>query len=167
MAFIPGVTYVDIENVSALTHAHPRSKIACVLYVEIARSMLENDLEISEHIVNSCEKIREYYADSEELVHFEAIFDSDYDVKEGRSYVVKTLEAALYCLLKTDNYKDAVLKAVNLGRDTDTVGAVCGGLAGIYYGYDDIPAEWIDDIPQIEDIFELCVEFENMCLTDD
>ncbi len=167
LAFIPGVTYDDIENVSALTHAHPRSKIACVLYVEIARSMLENDLDISEHIANSCEKIRQYYADSDELVHFEAIFDSDYDVKEGRSYVVKTLEAALYCLLKTDNYRDAVLKAVNLGRDTDTVGAVCGGLAGIYYGYDDIPGEWIDEIPQIEDIFELCDDFENLCLTDD
>lgn len=164
MAYIPDITYEDIENVSALTHAHLRSKIACVLYVEIAKSMLENDLEISEHISNSCDKIKEYYKDSPELEHFKNIFDNDWDVDEGRSYVVKTLEAVLYCLLETSNFKDAVLKAVNLGRDTDTVGAITGGLAGIYYGFDEIPSKWIDDIPQIETIFKLCGEFEEFCM---
>lgn len=83
MAFIPDVTYEDIENVSGITHAHPRSKIACVLYVEIAKSMLENDLEISQHIANSCEKVREHYGDCEELTHFKAIFDNDYHVETG------------------------------------------------------------------------------------
>lgn len=164
MAYVPNVTYADIENVSALTHAHPRSKIACVLYVEIAKSMLENDLEISEHINNSCEKIREHYADSPELIHFKDIFENSYDVEEGGFYVIKTLEAVLHCLLTTSSYKDAVLKAVNLGKDTDTVGAITGGLAGIYYGYDDIPTEWIDAIPQIEFVFDLCDQFEDACL---
>ncbi len=167
LAYIQGITYEDIENVSAITHAHPKSKISCVLYIEIAKSMLENDLEIEEHIANSCKKIQEYYGDCEYLDEFKPIFENDYDVHEGRSYVIKTLEAALYCLLETDNYRDAVLKAVNLGRDTDTVGAVCGGLAGIYYGYEGIPAEWIDDIPMIEDIFDLCDDFENLVLTKD
>jgi len=54
------------------------------------------------------------------------------------------LEAALWCFLNTDNYKDCVLKAVNLGSDTDTVACVAGSIAGLYYG--DIPAEWIKDI---------------------
>lgn len=164
LAYIPAITYEDIENVSALTHAHPKSKIACVLYVEIAKSMLNNDLEISEHIANSCEKIHECYKDSEYLTDFEAIFEMDFDVHEGRSYVIKTLEAALYCLLETTNYKDAVLKAVNLGRDTDTVAAVTGGLAGIYYGYYDIPSEWIRDIPQMGFVFGICDDFETFCL---
>ena len=166
MAFIPDVTYDDIENVSAITHAHPRSRIACVLYVEIARSMLENDLEISEHIERACEKIKEYYKDSEELHHFDDIFNSSYVVETGRSYVIKTLEAVLYCLLNTENYVDAVLTAVNLGRDTDTVAAIAGGLAGIYYGFDDIPREWIGEIDQIEDVFSLCDDFERFCMRD-
>lgn len=160
LAYIPDITFKDIENVSALTHAHLRSKIACVLYVEIAKSMLENDLEISEHISNSCDKIKEHYKDSPELEHFKNIFEMDFDVDEGRSYVITTLEAVLYCLLETSNFKDAVLKAVNLGRDTDTVGAITGGLAGIYYGFDEIPSQWIDDIPQIDTVFKLCREFE-------
>ena len=164
LAFIPDVTYDEIENVSAITHAHPKSRISCVLYIEIAKSMLEYDLEISEHISRSCEKIQRYYEGSNDLMDFEAIFKNDYHVLEGRSYVIKTLEAVLYCLLQTDNYKDAVLKAVNLGRDTDTVAAITGGLAGIYYGYDDIPQEWIRDIPQMDYIFKLCDDYEEFCL---
>lgn len=162
LAYVPGITYEEIEGVSALTHAHPKSKISCVLYVEIARSMLEEDLEISEHIAKSCEKIKDYYGDCDELVHFKNIFDTDYDVYDGRAFVIKTLEAALYCLLETESFRDVVLMAVNLGRDTDTVAAVTGGLAGIYYGYDNIPSEWIDDIYQNDFVFGLCDDFENL-----
>ena len=72
------------------------------------------------------------------------------------------LEAVLYCLLETENYRDAVLKAVNLGHDTDTVAAITGGLAGIYYG--DIPKEWIDDIPQMDYVLGICSDFEKFCL---
>ena len=143
MAFIPDIDYEVIENVSALTHAHERSRIACVLYIEIARSMLSEKLEISEHIERACEKIMKHYKESDELIHFKRIFESDLD--------------------EVESSKDAVLKAVNYGRDTDTVAAICGGLAGIYYGFDDIPSEWIDDIPQIDDVFGLCEDFENFC----
>ena len=55
----------------------------------------------------------------------------------------------LYCLLETTNYNNAVLKAVNLGHDTDTVAAITWGLAEIYYGYDEIPQDWIQDIPKM------------------
>ena len=56
-------------------------------------------------------------------------------------YVVDTFVAAMWCLLTTDNYRDCVLKAVNLGSDTDTTAAVAGGLAGIMYGLEGIPDE--------------------------
>lgn len=163
MAFIPGIDYETIENVSALTHAHERSRIACVLYIEIARSMLSENLEISEHIERACEKIRDYYKGSDELVHFKRIFENDLDEVESSGYVMKTLECVLNCLLTTSSFSEAVLKAVNYGKDTDTVGAICGGLAGIYYGFDDIPSDWISDIPQIEDVFDLCNDFESFC----
>lgn len=66
-----------------------------------------------------------------------------------------TLEASIWCLLTTDNYKDAVLKAVNLGLDTDTTGAVTGGLAGLLYGFDDIPAHWVNQLARRDDIEDL------------
>ncbi len=162
LAYVPDITYAEIEGVSAITHAHPKSKIACALYVEIAKSMLERNLEISEHIENSCEMIQRHYEGCEYLSEFENIFEGYYDVYEGRTYVIKTLEAVLYCLLETESYRDAVLMAVNLGRDTDTVAAITGGLAGIYYGYDDIPQEWICEIPQIEYVIKMCRDYGNV-----
>lgn len=60
----------------------------------------------------------------------------------GSGYVTDCLEAALWCFHTTDNYREAVLRAVNLGDDTDTTAAVCGQLAGAYYGVDAIPEDW-------------------------
>jgi hypothetical protein len=59
----------------------------------------------------------------------------------------------------TYSYKTCVLKAVNLGGDTDTVTAVAGGLAGIYYGADAIPIEWRNQIARLGYIEELCESF--------
>lgn len=61
-----------------------------------------------------------------------------------------TLEAAVWCLLTTESYQEAVLKAVNLGDDTDTVAAVTGGLAGLFYGVYHIPKDWMECIQRQE-----------------
>lgn len=74
---------------------------------------------------------------------------------QSSGYVVHTLEACIWCLLTTDDFKEAVLKAVNLGEDTDTTGAVTGGLAGLLYGLDKIPRHWIDQLARKEDIEDL------------
>ena len=60
----------------------------------------------------------------------------------GTSYVVDCLEAALWSFWTTDNFADAILKAANLGDDADTTAAVCGQIAGAYYGYSAIPRSW-------------------------
>jgi ADP-ribosylglycohydrolase len=163
LAYIKDIDYETIENISALTHAHKRSKIACVLYVEMAKSMLENDLTMEEHINRACEKIREYYEGCEELKHFEKIFNNDLDDISGKGYVIYTFECVVHCLLTTDSYRDAVLKAVNIGRDTDTNAAICGGLAGIFYGYDSIPIDWIENISRIDYVLSLCERYEEFC----
>jgi ADP-ribosyl-[dinitrogen reductase] hydrolase len=81
------------------------------------------------------------------------------DIKEEQifssGYVLHTLEASIWCLLNTDNYKNAVLKAINLGEDTDTAGAVTGGLAGLLYGHENIPEKWVDQLARRDDITEL------------
>lgn len=164
VAFIDGIDYATIENVSSITHAHETCKIACVLYIEIAKSMMSDDLEIQEHIEKSCDKIKKYYYKSPELNNFHRIFENKLDDVESSFYVVGTLECALHCLLTTSSYKEAVLKAVNFGNDTDTVAAITGGLAGIYYGFDNIPTNWIDAIAHIGDVIELCEKYEMFCL---
>lgn len=164
LAYIPDIDYKTVENISALTHGHDRSKIACVLYVEIAKSMLNNDLTIEEHIDNACEKIKEYYAENDELEEFSRILNDDFsDGIMSGGYVIDTIETVIYCLKTTESYKEAVLKAVNLGGDTDTNAAICGGLAGIYYGYDSIPIDWLESIYKLDEIHSLCEKFEAFC----
>lgn len=75
--------------------------------------------------------------------------------KEIRStgFVVHTLEAAVWCLLTKNSFKECVLKAVNLGGDTDTVAAVAGSLAGYVYGRNEengIPQEWMKQLSRFE-----------------
>ena len=71
-------------------------------------------------------------------------------------YVVDSLEAAVWCLITTGSFRECLLKAVNLGDDTDTIGAIVGGLAARYYGYDSIPEEWIAVIQRRDMIEEMC-----------
>ncbi|MBQ3078234.1 MAG: ADP-ribosylglycohydrolase family protein, partial [Clostridia bacterium] len=74
----------------------------------------------------------------------------------GSGYVVDCLESALWCLLNTESYRDCVLAAVNLGDDTDTTAAVAGGLAGLLYGSEGIPADWLAAILRRDGIEDLC-----------
>ena len=78
------------------------------------------------------------------------------DEIKSSGYFVDSLEAALWCVLTTDTYKECVLKAVNLGSDTDTIAAIAGGLAGALYGYGAIPEQWRNVLIKREYIEELC-----------
>lgn len=69
---------------------------------------------------------------------------------DSGGYVVSSLEAGIWCLLTTDSFSEAVLKAVNLGDDADTTGAITGGLAALLYGYEAIPVDWIADLKKPE-----------------
>ncbi len=93
-------------------------------------------------------------------VKIRAIADGDYGLKNrgqirGSGYVVESLEAALWCFLQTDTFEDAVLTAVNLGDDADTTGAICGQVAGAFYGQDAIPAKWREKLTLGQEIADL------------
>lgn len=149
-----------ISEASALTHAHQRSKIACEIYATVLKFLIENPSKNSvENGIDFYRKQNENH--STELEYFKKIDKNilgklSVDEIKSTGYVVDTLEAALWCLLKTDSYKECVLKAVNLGSDTDTVAAVAGGLAGALYGYDAIPKEWLEKLQRREYIEDMC-----------
>ncbi|MGC4100833.1 ADP-ribosylglycohydrolase family protein [Ferruginibacter sp.] len=156
--------YEKIKEVSSLTHAHFRSVFACFIYLEFALQLLQdNTIAIA---YNNMQHLVKTFADANdfnltETALFARILDADIrNVKEDKiysgGYVLHTLEASLWCLLNTDNYTDAVLKAVNLGGDTDTTACVTGGLAGLLYGYDEILTVWTDAIARKNDIEDLC-----------
>jgi len=81
--------------------------------------------------------------------------DKEEDQIRGTGYVVQSLEAALWCFLHTDSFRDAILKATNLGDDADTTAAVCGQVAGAFYGGTGIPDSWLEKVVMREEISEL------------
>ena len=87
---------------------------------------------------------------------------SSYKTREevnNSGWAVSTLEAALWAFNTTNNFRDALVAAVNLGGDSDTIGAVCGQLAGAYYGYSAIPKEWIAAVKDWEQVDALIDRF--------
>jgi len=162
---IPEEKIEFINNVSALTHAHPISQASCNIYRFIAEEILEHpEKDFKKLIVNGIDKSREYY-DNNEYECFNRIytdlFDMDDDDLSSKGYVVYSLEISLYSCYHTNSYKEAVLKAINYGRDTDTNGIISGGLAALYYGYDSIPEIWLEQIVKLDYIKDLCKEFFN------
>lgn len=160
-----------IKSVSCLTHAHPRSFIACQTYIAIAEQLQnykEKQKEIIQNALSHVMFVSDYFLfqeHPEEKEHFSRLLDIEAfknlpeEEIQSSGYVMHTLEAAIWCLLNTSSYKECVLKAVNLGGDTDTVAAVAGGLAGIVYGIESIPEEWLNKLAKREYIEELCENF--------
>ncbi|RZK60905.1 MAG: ADP-ribosylglycohydrolase family protein [Hymenobacter sp.] len=148
-----------VREMSSITHGHLRSIIACFIYVELARQLLAGfDKQaayraMQQEVTGFLEA--QGIGSELELRQFHRVLEipySEYTIRPlvtyqeaeiaSSGYVVHTLEAALWCLLTHDTYAATVLAAVNLGDDTDTTGAVAGGLAGLAYGEAAIPAEW-------------------------
>ena len=150
LAFVPH-TKIDVYYVSCLTHAHEIAIMGCQHYIQICEKLLNgsNKLEAIQNLMD----IEDYYGTIPNVA------DVPRDKIRSSGYVVDTLEAAVWSFVTTDSYKECVITAAELGNDTDTVAAIAGGLAGIYYGIGNekgIPQEWIDVIPRKEYIRELC-----------
>ncbi|HEX2949643.1 MAG TPA: ADP-ribosylglycohydrolase family protein [Armatimonadota bacterium] len=154
------------HRISALTHRHPRSQMACGLYCCLVKGLLYGltPLEAYRFMVDQgqrCYGSAPFYS---EYGHFARVLSGKLaDLLEtdiaSSGYVVHTLEASVWCLLTCESYEETVLKAVNLGEDTDTTGCVAGGLAGVHYSFPSIPQSWVDVIARKDNIDELIEAF--------
>jgi len=161
--------FVDaVTRVAHVTHGHELSTAACVFYAIYVRNLLVHELEpiyayqstIRQfedylYVNNMPPKLRQEFRPlvSGHLHHY-----ASHQIYSG-GYVRDTLMAALWCFLTTKTYRQCVLKAVNLGADTDTTACVAGGLAGLYYGIDEIPEEWLFAMPRLQEVDQLISDF--------
>ncbi|HUX22581.1 MAG TPA: ADP-ribosylglycohydrolase family protein [Spirochaetia bacterium] len=148
-----------VSTISSLTHGHPRSVVACTIYVETAVELLAGRApDAAYHHMRAT--VHENLRSHAELAHFRRILEEEIatlpqsEIESG-GYVVHTLEAALWSFLTSNSYSESVLKAVNLGGDSDTTGAVTGGLAGLAYGFKAIPKNWVEQLPRKMEIGEV------------
>lgn len=152
-----------VSEISSITHGHIRSIIACFYFTEYCLQIIEGKekfiayKEVQQSVVNFLIKTG---IDLNEIEIFHRLLENEiWNLDESEisssGYVVSSLEASMWSFLKTENFKDAVLNSVNLGEDTDTIGSITGGIAGLYYGNNSIPNEWIESIARKEDIIDL------------
>lgn len=147
LAFVESITDEQIEEVSAITHAHDISKRGCVMYVRLAQRLLRG-----ESIKDAISQL----PNDSPYERLRTIASLPLDEIESSGYIVHTFEAAVWALANTSSYSECVLALANMGRDADTVAAVGGALGGIVYGYDAIPKEWLDTL-RGKDVIETCL----------
>lgn len=159
--------FQHVCEVARVTHGHIRSAMGSFFFVEIVRQLLHG---LDKH--QAYRVARQETADfltnrpvpAHELELFNRVLLADISQLPeteiySSGYVIHTLEAALWSFLTTDNFRDATLRAVNLGDDTDTVAALTGGLAGIAYGPKSIPTPWLKVLARLDDIRDLARRF--------
>lgn len=154
------------QRASSLTHRHPRAQIGSAYYSVFSKALLEGETPAAAYRRSNAFARAHYdsHRYAGELRHYARLLDGRIDqlgreVVPSSGYIVHTLEAAVWCLLTTHSYEEAVLRAVNLGGDTDTTASVTGGLAGICYGIEAVPERWRLAIARAEDLEDLFARF--------
>ena len=134
---------------STTTHQAPECLAACRLLAEVLVRALQGRPK-DEVLAPSLQTLPMSSA-------LQSVARGDYKAKaenqiKGSGYVVQSLEAALWCFLRTDSFEGCVLLSANLGDDADTTAAVAGQLAGAFYGESGIPAPWLNKLTMARDI---------------
>jgi len=145
-----------VAEVSSITHGHMRSVIACFIYVDFAIELMKG-AGPKAAINETRDRVMATFKDEAEAASFSWILTRDLsklnrEEIKSTTNVVDSLEACLWCLLGSHGYREAVLKAVNLGDDTDTTGSLTGGLAGLAWGWRSIPSDWLSMLARRADI---------------
>ncbi len=159
-----------IQQYTEITHAHPRSIVGSMVYSEVLLSLYRNNS--LKAALQEVYVLLHYHLQENlkaELASYDRIFQESFlSIAEGdiqsTGYIVHSLEAALWCVGTTTTFKAAILKAVNLGEDTDTVATIAGTLAGMHYPLEDIPTDWLNKMIQKQKIDQLITTFYQACV---
>lgn len=159
--------YELIKKVSSITHAHIISIKSCFYYIELLIGLingnnLEESLIIADNnfkLIFGCE-----FDELKKILNCE-ISKIERDNIYSSGYVIHTLSSAIWCVSTSQSYEISILKAVNLGNDTDTTAMVTGTISGLVFGYKNIPKKWLNKIVRLNDINELIVKFDEKLKT--
>lgn len=152
-----------VNEVSSLTHAHEVGRLGCYIFLQFIICLLKGNTkdEAYKHIQDL--DYRSFTMDS--INQYTRILDEQIEVQildniKSSGYIVDTLECAMWIFMNAQHYKEAIIASTNIGGDTDTIGAIVGSMAGIYYGFESIPYIWLDKLQRRDYLIELVDRFE-------
>ena len=154
-----------VNDVSSLTHGHNISKLACYMYVKFVIRLFNgmSKEECYDHLKTDDYSMYDNYSISKynRLIK-EDITKLKIDDIKSSGYVVDTWECVLWILLKSKSFKETIIATTNIGQDTDTIGAIAGSMAGIIYGMDETPKQWLDTLIKKDYLINLANKLENI-----
>lgn len=152
-----------VKRTSSITHAHEVSVCGCYIYVRYVINLLRGNNKFS--ALTQVRGLDYSMFSKDTLDYYQRILKTDFmkltidDIKSS-GFIVDTLEAALWCFLQSNTYKECIIATTNIGGDTDSIGAVAGSFAGIFYGYMNIPKEYLEDLRKREYLEKICEDYE-------
>ena len=167
--------YQLVEKFASITHGHIRSHMACfylVLYVHRLLGFKSGPKENGSQNKKLCfakvsKEVEDFFDMREkfknEKKHFERLFNTLPNKLidlQNTGYVIHSLEVVLSSFLKYNRYETIVVSTIKLGGDTDTNACIVGGLAGLFYGINNIPKKWRDELIRKDDLINLATKWE-------
>lgn len=160
-------TKIDIiKSYSSLTHGHEVSILGCTIYYDYMSYLLKGLDKVDAYLELDIEKYREYFSE-DSIERYRRILkhelkELEEDEIKSTGYVVDTLEAAIWVTLNTNTYEEAIIEAVSLGDDTDTIAAITGSMVGTIYGIESIPDRWLSKLKNKEYIKNLVIGYSDV-----
>ena len=157
--------YKIVKDVSSITHAHERSILGCFIYVKFVIFLLNGKDKFDAYKL--IKKVDYKMFSKEELDIYSRILKKDiYKIKlndiKSTGYVVDTLETVLWVVLNSESYDQSIIGSINLGGDTDTIGAITGSITGIIYGYKNINKTWLKYLRNKRYLNSMIKKFETL-----
>ena len=157
------IEYLAITS-SSITHAHEISTLSCYIYMMYINFILRGYDKFESYKL--LRRIDYSMFKKENIKVFKRILNEDIskltiDDISSTGYVLHTLEAVFWVILNTNSYAESIVGAINLGGDTDTIGAITGSIAGLLYGSKNIPENWLNDMQCIPYLKKICTKFES------
>jgi ADP-ribosylglycohydrolase/protein-tyrosine phosphatase len=152
---IPDRSLIELAHrASRVTHGTALAQVACALYCIVARRLIAMalDADPTHALEDARSTLRAAYGDSERWGEHRAALETieTWPDRGGRGYVVDSFWSAWDAFAGAASYEETVERAVRYGNDTDTTAAIAGGLAGIRWGIDGIPTEWLGSMRGVD-----------------
>ena len=152
--------------ISRMTHWDDRCDTACVIYNYTVGNILQG-MSKAEAVASALEEAKKYFEDltAGNQIVFQAVEDlrsTTYEELKNNGYVVDALVSSLWNFLHADSFEETLVKVINLGDDADTVGAIAGGLAGTYYGFEKIPVKWVEHVELQDELNTVAEKMANL-----